>query len=30
MKHYLSVFNHNVNWHEVGTYDDFDEEIFPL
>ena len=23
MKHYLSVFNHNVNWHEVGTYDDF-------
>ena len=23
MKHYLSVFNRNVNWREVGTYDDF-------
>lgn len=23
MKHYLSVFNRNVNWHEVGTYDDY-------
>lgn len=23
MKHYLSVFNCNVNWDEVGTYDDF-------
>ncbi len=23
MRHYLSVFNRNVNWHEVGTYDDF-------
>jgi hypothetical protein len=23
MKHYLSVFNQNVDWHEVGTYDDF-------
>ncbi len=23
MKHYLSVFNRNVNWHDVGTYDDF-------
>ena len=23
MKHYLSVFNLNVNWDEVGTYDDF-------
>ena len=21
MKHYLSVFNHNINWHEVGTYE---------
>ncbi len=23
MKHYLSVFDRNVNWHEVGTYDEF-------
>ena len=23
MKHYLTVFNRNVNWDEVGTYDDF-------
>jgi hypothetical protein len=23
MEHYLSVFNRSVNWHEVGTYDDF-------
>jgi len=23
MKHYLSVFNRDVNLHEVGTYDDF-------
>ena len=23
MQHYLSVFNRNVNWDEVATYDDF-------
>lgn len=23
MKHYLPVFNRNVNWHEIGTYDDY-------
>lgn len=23
MRHYLSLFKNNVNWNEVGTYDDF-------
>ena len=27
IKHYLSVFNSSINWHDIGTYDDFLLEV---